>query len=490
VELLGLPERPIENITFTRIAAATARGVHMADSRAIRMDGLSLPTAASPVLRIVDGADLRFENLRTSGLPETLAVVSGRRSAGIRIGARMPEGAARVALGPDVPGGAVTVEPPGVPDTLLWSRLIAESFLRRHPGGVTYDSLSPDQRWNYEQGLMLVALLEYWQHSGDRRFFDFVRANLDLYVDSAGSIRTYRMADYNLDNIGPGKALLAAHEWTGLPEYRRAADTLLAQLKGQPRTNEGGFWHKQIYPYQMWLDGLFMAQPFLARHAVMFDSARAFSDIADQFIRIDRHSYDSTSGLFYHGWDESKQQRWADPVTGRSPNFWGRAIGWYAMALVDVLDDFPPERPARSELIGILRRLARGVAAYQDSTSGLWFQVVDQPGRSGNYREASASLMFAYTFAKGAARGYLGAEYLDRARRAFRGALDSLVTVDADGMVDLHGTCRGAGLGGNPYRDGSFEYYVSEPRRMNDMKGVGPFLRAAIELERSQRGGR
>jgi unsaturated rhamnogalacturonyl hydrolase len=217
----------------------------------------------------------------------------------------------------------------------------------------------------------------------------------------------------------------------------------------------------------------------------MFDSSEAFDDIANQFLWIDRHTYDQKAGLFSHAWDESRQQRWADPATGRSPNFWGRAMGWYAMALVDVLDDFPVAHPRRAELVDILRRLARGVAAYQEKSSGLWFQVVDQAGREGNYREASASLMFAYAFAKGEARGYLDGEYLDRARHAFRGVLDSLVTVEPDGSVNLHETCRGAGLGGNPYRDGSFEYYVSEPRRTNDMKGFGPFLRAAIELERS-----
>ncbi len=487
IELLGLPEQPVENVWFSRITASTAKGINLADVNGIRMSEVTLSTPSTPVITITDGADLRFDDIRTEGSVTVLADVSGSRSGNISIATSIPLTAGMLTIGSDVPPNAVTVGPVqrSRADSLPWSRRIAESFLRRHPGGVTYDSLSPDQKWNYEQGLMLVALLEYGRRSGERTYSDFVRANLELYVDSTGSIRTYKLADYNLDNIGPGKALLATYEATHEQKYRRAADSLIRQLHGQPRTNEGGFWHKKIYPYQMWLDGLFMAQPFLARYAVVFDSSAAFDDIADQFIWIDRHTYDQKTGLFYHAWDESRQQRWADPVTGRSPNFWGRAMGWYAMALVDVLDDFPAAHPRRAELVGIFQRLARGVASYQEQSSGLWFQVVDQAGRDGNYREASASLMFAYSFAKGAARGYLDGGYLDRARHAFRGVLDSLVTIDADGSVNLHGTCRGAGLGGNPYRDGSFEYYVGEPRRTNDLKGYGPFLRAAIELERS-----
>lgn len=467
--------------------AATAMGFNLADVNGVRMKDIELSIPSNPVIRITDGANLRFDDLRLQNGVTMLADVSGAGSSNIAISTTIPVTAGMLKMGFDVPPNAVTIAQarPSSTAPLPWSRRIADSFIRRHPGGVTYDSLSPDQKWNYEQGLMLIALLEQSRLSGEQKYADFVRANLDLYVDSLGSIRTYNLTDYNIDNIGPGKALLAAYEGTREPKYRRAVDSLLRQLHGQPRTNEGGFWHKKIYPFQMWLDGLFMAQPFLARYAVMFDSSAAFDDIANQFALIDRHTYDEKTGLFYHAWDESRQQRWSDPATGRSPNFWGRAMGWFAMALVDVLDDFPPAHPRRPELVDSFRRLARGVASCQEESSGLWFQVVDQAGREGNYREASASLMFAYSFAKGASRGYLDREYLGRARRAFRGVLDSLVTLDPDGSVNLHGTCRGAGLGGTPYRDGSFEYYVSEPRRTNDMKGVGPFLRAAIELERS-----
>jgi len=335
---------------------------------------------------------------------------------------------------------------------------------------------------------MLVALYSQWQHSGDERYFDFVNNNLDQYVDSNGAITTYNRTDYNLDNIGPGRALLAVYQKTKEKKLRAAADTLWKQLKEQPRTNEGGFWHKKIYPYQMWLDGLFMAQPFSACYAAVFDHPEAFDDIANQFIWVARHTYDQRTGLYYHAWDESRQQRWADLETGRSPNFWGRAMGWYAMALVDVLDFFPAEHPKRHELVEILTTLLRGVVRFQDTTSGLWYQVVDQGAREGNYLEASASCMFVYSLAKGVNKGYLDRKYFDLAEKAFQGVIGTLVTVDADGCVNLHQVCRGAGLGGNPYRDGSYEYYINEPRRTNDLKGVGPFLLAAIELERGRAG--
>ncbi|MBP1679218.1 MAG: glycoside hydrolase family 28, partial [Bacteroidetes bacterium] len=307
IELLGLPEQPVENVTLTRISAAAVRGVNIADARGILMTDVTLAATSAPVIRILDGESVRIEGLRLPRPVPTLAEVTGPRSRDIRIGTGWTPDASALRVGPDVAPGAVTVGPAprGGADTTLWSRRIADSFLRRHPGGVTFDSLSPDQKWNYEQGLMLIALLEYGQHSGDPRYFEFVKANLDLYVDSAGSIRTYKRTDYNLDNIGPGKALLAVHEVTRQPRYRWAADSLLRQLQEQPRTREGGFWHKKIYPYQMWLDGLFMAQPFRARYAAVFDSSGAFDDIADQFIRIDRHTYDSTSGLFYHAWSRS-----------------------------------------------------------------------------------------------------------------------------------------------------------------------------------------
>ncbi|CAG0968379.1 partial Unsaturated rhamnogalacturonyl hydrolase YteR, partial [Anaerolineae bacterium] len=262
-----------------------------------------------------------------------------------------------------------------------------------------------------------------------------------------------------------------------------AADTLRQQLRDHPRTKEGGFWHKEIYPWQMWLDGLYMAGPFYARYAVMHHDTAALTDVVRQFRFVHAHTKDPRTGLLYHAWDESRSQRWANPTTGQSPNFWSRAMGWYMMALVDVLDILPPDHPGRAELIALLRDTAPGIARYQDPASGLWWQVTDQAHREGNYLEASASAMFTYAFARAVQRGWLDPSYGEAAKKAFAGITAKLITVTPEGFVDLHETCRSAGLGGKPYRDGSFAYYISEPRRLNDFKGVGPFLLAAIALE-------
>lgn len=370
---------------------------------------------------------------------------------------------------------------------LPWSVRIADSFVARHPGAVTYDSISPDTKWNYEQGLMLVALRQMSLHTGREKYFEFVKDNLGQYIEEGGRIKTYKLYDYNIDNIAPGRPVLWVYEATGQEKFRYAADTLRRQLREQPRTEEGGFWHKKIYPYQMWLDGLFMGAPFYALYAGMFNEPESFDDIANQFVWIAGHTRDPKTGLLYHAWNENKEQPWSDPETGRSPHFWGRAMGWYAMALVDVLDYFPSDHPKRQELVRILQQLAEAIVKVQDPHTGLWYQVLDLPDREGNYLESSASLMFSYSLAKGVNRGYLDARFLDAAERAFRGIVDNKVTINANGLIDLHDVCRGAGLGGTPYRDGSFEYYIGEPRRLNDMKGYGPFLLAAIELEKAER---
>ena len=369
----------------------------------------------------------------------------------------------------------VAAPPAGAP----WSKRIADAFLKRHPGSVTYDSGAPSTKWNYEQGLMLVALNQEYIHSGDKQYFDFVRKNLEQYVDSTGTIRTYKQADYKLDDIGPGRALLAVYKETNENKYKMAADKLMEQLRHQPRTSEGGFWHKKIYPNQMWLDGLFMAEPFYC----MRESSSDCYDIANQFILMTKHATDTSTGLMYHGWDESKKERWANPQTGCSPSFWSRSIGWYMMGMMDVLDRYPLDVAQRQEMIAIYQKLSAAVLQYRDEQSGVWYQVIDQGNRTGNYLESSASCMFAYAFAKGARNGYLDKKYLTAAQQSFNGIIKTFVTTGADGMIDLHGTCKSAGLGGTPYRDGSFDYYISETPRTNDMKGIGPFMLAAIELE-------
>jgi unsaturated rhamnogalacturonyl hydrolase len=233
----------------------------------------------------------------------------------------------------------------------------------------------------------------------------------------------------------------------------------------------------------MWLDGIYMASPFLAEYAACFDEPSLFDDVTRQILLIEEHTRDAQTGLLYHAWDESKQQQWADPITGHSPHFWGRALGWFMMAVVDVLDHLPRNQARRPELIEVLNKTAAAIVRVQDDETGLWYQVLDLPEREGNYQEASASAMFVYAFAKGVRKGYLSADYLSAARRGYNGLLQNLIKIDSDGVLTLDGVCRVAGLGGQPYRDGSYKYYVTEPVASNDPKGVGPFILAALELE-------
>jgi unsaturated rhamnogalacturonyl hydrolase len=338
-------------------------------------------------------------------------------------------------------------------------------------------------KWTYEYGVMLKGLEGVWLRTGDGRYFSFIQKGIDNFVGADGTIRTYDAADYNLDNINSGRSLLLLYKVTGQEKYRKAAALLREQLKTQPRTSDGGFWHKKIYPSQMWLDGLYMAQPFYAEYAATFHEVADFDDIAKQFVLMERHSRDPKTGLLYHGWDESKQQEWADSATGHSPNFWDRAMGWYAMALVDTLDYFPTQHPQRAELIAILNRLAKAVANYQDAKSGLWYQVMDRGTDKGNYLEASGSSMFVYALAKGVRNGYLPPTYLSVARRAYKGLVDHFVKTGPNGQMNFEGTVSVAGLGGNPYRDGSYEYYLSEKVVTNDPKGVGAFVMASNEID-------
>jgi unsaturated rhamnogalacturonyl hydrolase len=338
-------------------------------------------------------------------------------------------------------------------------------------------------KWTYDHGLVLKGIERVWLKTNDKQYLDFIQRSMDHFVAADGSIRTYSLDDYNIDNILPGRNLLFLYKVTGEEKYRKAAARLREQLKTHPRTSEGGFWHKKIYPSQMWLDGLYMGEPFYAEYAVTFHEDAAFADIAKQFVLMERHARDDKTGLLYHGWDESKKQRWADPVTGRSPNFWARAMGWYAMALVDTLDHFPRRHAQRAELIAILNRLARAVAKYQEPSSGLWYQVMDKGTAKGNYLEASAACMFVYALAKGARNGYLPTSYLKVAEKGYQGIVREFVKTDPNGQLNLDGTVSVAGLGGNPYRDGSYEYYLSEKVVTNDPKGVGAFLLAATEME-------
>ncbi len=338
-------------------------------------------------------------------------------------------------------------------------------------------------KWSYEQGVLLKGIEGVWLNTGDGRYFKYIQQSLDRFVNDDGAIRTYQLEDYNIDNVLLGRNLLLLYKVTGQEKYRKAASWLREQLKTQPRTSEGGFWHKKIYPNQMWLDGLYMGEPFYAEYAATFHEDAAFEDIGNQFSLMELHARDPKTGLLYHGWDESKKQRWADPQTGHSPNFWGRAMGWYAMALVDTLDYFPQDHPRRKSLIAILNRLALAIEKYQDLKTGLWYEVLDKSGAPGNYLEASASCMFVYALAKGVREGYLPASYLKVAQKGYQGIMTQFIETGENGQANLKGTVSVAGLGGNPYRDGSYQYYLSEKVVTNDPKGVGAFLMASNEME-------
>lgn len=338
-------------------------------------------------------------------------------------------------------------------------------------------------KWIYDFGVVLNGEKNLWFNSGDKRYFDQIKRGVDAFVNDDGTIKTYKVEDYNLDQVLMGRSVLLLYRVTGEAKYKKAADLIRSQLKNQPRTNEGGFWHKKIYPYQMWLDGLYMGEPFYAEYAATFNEPADFDDIANQFVWMERHVRDDKTGLLYHAWDESKKMAWADKTTGKSSQFWGRAMGWYAMALVDVLDSFPEKHPRRAELISILNREMTALEKVQDKKSGVWWLILDKPNEKGNYLEASSSAMFVYGMAKGVRRGYLPASFMKSANRGWEGIQKEFLTNSVGGKLTLEKTIGGAGLGGNPYRAGDYNYYVSEKVVTNDPKGIGAFLLAASEME-------
>lgn len=363
-----------------------------------------------------------------------------------------------------------------------WSERVASLAIDRWPQGRLVPA-SAHSTWNYELGTLLEGMDAVWLNTADPRYYNYIKSSVDQLVNADGSIPTLKPEEHQLDNILLGRQLLLLYGVTQDPHYARAAEQLYQQLVHQPRNSFGGFWHKQKYPNQMWLDGLYMAEPFYAEYASTFHQPEAFSDISRQFALIDEHARDPKTGLLYHGWDESKQERWANQQTGVSSEFWARGIGWHMMALVDTLQYFPREDAGRKQLIAQLEKDAMAVARYQDAASGLWFQVIDKPGAKGNYLESSASCMFVYALARGVREAYLPQRYLVNAERGYKGILSHFIEMGADGAVSLTGTVKAAGLGGDPYRDGSYAYYIGEKTVTNDPKGVGAFLLASAEME-------
>ena len=334
--------------------------------------------------------------------------------------------------------------------------------------------------FGYSQGVGCCAMLEIWLTTGDEDYFNYVEKLADTLVNEAGEIHLYERKQYNLDFINSGKYLFDCYAKTGKEKYRKALDLLVDQLREQPRTSDGGFWHKLRYTHQMWLDGLYMCSPVLMEYGATFNEPAWIEEAVKQIKLCHKHTYDPVTGLYHHAWDESRSQRWANPETGHSPNFWGRSIGWWFMALVDNLDYLPQDHPDRAEIIGYIQGLAEALTKYQ--RNGHWYQVLDCPEREGNYPEASATAQCMYAIAKAVNKGYLPHRYRKVAVEAYRALCNDLIFEDEHGVLSLTRCCAVGGLGGNPYRDGSFEYYIGERIRDNDAKATGPFIMGCLEL--------
>ncbi|HEX2906019.1 MAG TPA: glycoside hydrolase family 88 protein [Phototrophicaceae bacterium] len=361
-----------------------------------------------------------------------------------------------------------------------WAVRTAQTVIKRQPILGT--------KWAYEWGVVLKGVEQVWLETRQPAYLDYVQINIDTFVQPDGSILTYSPQEYNLDHINTGKLLFSLFRMTGAARYEKALHRLREQLNTHPRTSERGFWHKNIYPQQMWLDGIYMAGPFLAEYGRTFNQPADFDEVVQQIVLIESHTRDAQTGLLYHGWDESRTQQWANPETGCSPHFWGRAIGWYVMALAEVLELLPEDHAGRPPVTAILNRTLDALLRAQDPTSGLWYQVLDQGHRAGNYLEASASSMMVYALAKTVLQSNTNPNYQTAAETGYNGIVKQLIETDAEGSVNVNRICSVAGLGSTPYRDGSYEYYISEPVVSNDYKGVGAFILASVEIERLRQG--
>ncbi|MBQ4537308.1 MAG: glycoside hydrolase family 88 protein [Lachnospiraceae bacterium] len=355
-----------------------------------------------------------------------------------------------------------------------WSVWMADTVLYKFP--------ELRNRWAYDYGVVCKGLEQVYTLTGNEKYFQYIKDNMDHFVQEDGSIRYYEAEQFNLDYVNNGKSLLYLYQKTNEEKYLRAVHMLREQLKTHPRTEEGGFWHKKMYPNQMWLDGLYMAQPFYAEYVHVFEKDKSYEDVVRQFRLIDQHSKDSKTHLLYHGWDEKKECFWADKETGLSANFWGRSVGWYACALVDTLDYLEGEK-ARGTIMEMVVDLAEALVKVQSKDSGVWYQVLDKEKDYGNYPEASCSCMFTYFLLKAIRKGYIEPSYFEYARKAFYGLIRTFIEVDQDAMLNLKDTVYVSGLGGDKLRDGSYEYYISEPRQINNLLGIGAFLMASVEME-------
>lgn len=382
---------------------------------------------------------------------------------------------------------ALVQQPLTAERALDWSeRLAASEMIRQTPyyryGGWDFERRRP-ATWEYTTGLLLQAYDDLFELRPNAEWQQVIVDVVDSFITEQGDIHTYDIKKYNIDSINTGLILLRHYLRDAKPHHRQALDLLRQQLAEHPRTADGAFWHKQVYPHQLWLDGVYMGMPFLAYYSSEFEDGKALKEVVKEFELAYQLLRDPATGLYYHAWDEARQQVWADPETGLSPHFWGRGLGWLTMALVDVLDYIPAEQTElREPLLHMISDLAATLARYQDSESGTWFQILDQPEATGNYLEASASAMFTYFYAKALNQGYLPQQYRDTALKAYQGLLQEFVLVHPDDSISFVNTVQVAGLGFG--RDGSYQYYMSEPVFRNDAKANGPFIMAGVQIAR------
>lgn len=338
---------------------------------------------------------------------------------------------------------------------------------------------------DYDKGTLLKAVESVWNSTGDGMWFNYLQRSIDVLVGDDGSIKNYRPDEYDFDHLNIGRTILTLYRVTGNPKYKKAADNLRHQLLTQPRTKEGGFWHKKSDPAQVWLDDLCMEQPFFAEYAMLFHEDSSFNDVARQFILIERNARDADTGLSYYRWDETRSQNSADRETGRFPSEWGRGIACYGMAIVDVLEYFPAKHPGRDSLLSILNRYVKAIVKKQDKRNALWFNVIDKTTEPKSYVDVSSSCMIIYTLARAARLGYIPGAYATNAKRAYEGILKEYVRVE-NSHANLPGTPGVPPLSGNSYREGTFEHYTSKPVASNDAKGMGAFIQCAVEMEISR----
>ena len=375
-----------------------------------------------------------------------------------------------------------------------YSEWMTHSEMTRVPD-VTYLDFAKKPRWSYTVGTEMGAMLDTYKAYKDESIYNWLKEYPAKMIDENGQGKGYKYEDFNLDNVRPGKVLLAMYQLNPVEKDLKLLKTLFKQLQNQPRTKEGVFWHKAIYANQVWLDGIFMGLPFYTEAAPMLlkpkKVKKTYEDIIDQIVKTDKRTYDAKTGLWKHAWDETHTAFWADKETGQSKHTWARAMGWYVMAMVEVLDNLPADHPRRGEVIDVFKRAMTALVKHQDKKTGVWYDVLDVKDPR-NYLESTASSMYAYCLLKGARKGYLDDSFRKAGIKAFNGIVNEFIRVNADKTISLTRCCEVSGLGPapGPYvekpnfkRDGSFEYYMSEPIRDNDGKGVGPFIWAALEME-------